>query len=297
MPLFSRLFVQFQRRFPMGSLIAEFVTIHADQFVVRALAQQGSTILSTAMAAGATIEAAEDQAKLRALEALGLTALDGQHPSANLSASPDLTGVGAIAPDFLSDSAIDLATPPPLTAPLSPRPSVDHAWDSPLSAKPSSYPAAPPSTDTSPSSDALPEPEHIVADLYSHISSATSSNDDISDTIPDLPRASSLLHQPSMPQADLQPEKADGPDQPKPKPSGRKSTPPPAPAPPVTIDFSDILAQTDVEMRRLGWDARRGREYLKKTYSKRSRQELDEAELYDFLNYLKQQPSSSVSSG
>jgi len=31
----------------------------------------------------------------------------------------------------------------------------------------------------------------------------------------------------------------------------------------------------------LGWDAKRGREHLKATYSKRSRQELNETELYD----------------
>ncbi|HIK39133.1 MAG TPA: hypothetical protein IGS51_00990, partial [Thermoleptolyngbya sp. M55_K2018_002] len=69
--------------------------------------------------------------------------------------------------------------------------------------------------------------------------------------------------------------------------------PDPAPPDPAigSIDFSDILAQTDVELRRLGWDAKRGREHLKATYSKRSRQELNETELYDFLDFLKSQPN------
>lgn len=58
-----------------------------------------------------------------------------------------------------------------------------------------------------------------------------------------------------------------------------------------TQDLSDIIVQTDVEMRRLGWDAKKGREFLKQQYSKRSRQELSEVELRDFLNYLKTQPT------
>ncbi len=83
-----------------------------------------------------------------------------------------------------------------------------------------------------------------------------------------------------------------------PKPARKKSaSSPPAPEPappdpaPAAIDFSDILAETDVELRRLGWDAKRGREHLKATYSKRSRQELNETELYDFLEFLKAQPN------
>lgn len=58
-----------------------------------------------------------------------------------------------------------------------------------------------------------------------------------------------------------------------------------------TQDLSDVIAETDVEMRRLGWDAKKGREFLKRQYGKRSRQELDEGELRDFLNYLKAQPT------
>lgn len=59
--------------------------------------------------------------------------------------------------------------------------------------------------------------------------------------------------------------------------------PPPAPAP---IDLSDVIAQTTVELRRLGWSEAEGRSYLQRTYGKRSRQQLDDDELLEFLHYL-----------
>ncbi len=51
-------------------------------------------------------------------------------------------------------------------------------------------------------------------------------------------------------------------------------------------DLSRILAKTDVQMQRLGWTTEQGREHLIKTYGKRSRTLLTEAELLDFRQYL-----------
>jgi hypothetical protein len=58
------------------------------------------------------------------------------------------------------------------------------------------------------------------------------------------------------------------------------------------IDLSDIIAQTDIELKRLGWNHAQGRRHLEKTYRKKSRQHLTDAELLDFLDYLKSQSSS-----
>ena len=52
------------------------------------------------------------------------------------------------------------------------------------------------------------------------------------------------------------------------------------------MNFAEVIAQTDVEMQRLGWTKDQGREHLKKTYGKRSRTLLTEFELLDFLQYL-----------
>lgn len=57
------------------------------------------------------------------------------------------------------------------------------------------------------------------------------------------------------------------------------------------IDLSDIIAQTTVELKRLGWNEIQGRGYLQQAYGKRSRQQLTDEELLDFLHYLKAQPS------
>jgi hypothetical protein len=77
----------------------------------------------------------------------------------------------------------------------------------------------------------------------------------------------------------------------------RGSTPPapgttqPAPPAPLPLDLSDIIAQTSIELKRLGWNESRGRTYLQRTYGKRSRQQLTDEELLDFLHYLQDEPS------
>lgn len=69
--------------------------------------------------------------------------------------------------------------------------------------------------------------------------------------------------------------------------STKKTSPPPAADP---IDLSDVIAQTDVELKRLGWTNTQGRQYLEKTYSKRSRQQLTDEELLEFLQTLQDLP-------
>ena len=55
------------------------------------------------------------------------------------------------------------------------------------------------------------------------------------------------------------------------------------------VDLSDVIAQTDVELTRLGWTSAQGRDHLEKTYGKRSRQQLTDEELMSFLLYLEEQ--------
>lgn len=64
--------------------------------------------------------------------------------------------------------------------------------------------------------------------------------------------------------------------------------------PPEPEDLSDIIAQTDVQLRRIGWSAKEGREFLEQRFSKKSRHQLNEAELREFLRHLKQQPARSA---
>jgi hypothetical protein len=57
------------------------------------------------------------------------------------------------------------------------------------------------------------------------------------------------------------------------------------------MDSSDIIARTNVELRRLRWTNEQGRKFLEETYGKRSRSLLSESELLEFLQYLEKQPT------
>lgn len=69
---------------------------------------------------------------------------------------------------------------------------------------------------------------------------------------------------------------------------------PTAMALPPPINLSDVIAQTDVELRRLGWSVADGREYLEGTYGKRSRHDLTDEELLAFLLHLEGLSSSQT---
>lgn len=60
------------------------------------------------------------------------------------------------------------------------------------------------------------------------------------------------------------------------------------------VNFSEVIAQTDVEMQRLGLTTEQGREHLIKTYGKRSRFLLTDEQLHEFLQYLVSQPTPTL---
>lgn len=56
---------------------------------------------------------------------------------------------------------------------------------------------------------------------------------------------------------------------------------------PEALDMSDAISKIDVEMERLSWTKEQGRDYLVRTFDKRSRQQLTNDELLQFLSHLK----------
>ncbi|MCC5624173.1 hypothetical protein LC574_23945, partial [Nostoc sp. CHAB 5715] len=64
---------QFQSLYPKGSLISELLQIFQGKYIVRASVQIEGVTRATGMAAAETVEAAEDQARTRALIVLGIT--------------------------------------------------------------------------------------------------------------------------------------------------------------------------------------------------------------------------------
>ncbi|MDX2215311.1 MAG: hypothetical protein SFY66_18760 [Oculatellaceae cyanobacterium bins.114] len=329
------LFAQFQTRYPMGSLISEFLTIHDGVYAVRAIAQIGPTILATGMAAHPDLEAAEDRAKVRALEALAMPS-----PAASLAEAPtlhqssqastqfepasqpapqrspevttsDLISKDAITQDLIARGLItkgftanvslqnssstpsvpsgDIPTESPLsslTPPLQLATSADVAADVATVAgstiTDSTMPSSTIPSSTMPSSTVV---DSVVADFYSHINADA-------DEVPDIAASWAIAETPSAsdktsenPATHSPPTAAvNGKPRRKTATSTEQST-----SSPASVDLSDVIAQTDVELARLGWNKVQGREHLKQTYGKRSRQELNETELYDFLHYLQAQ--------
>jgi hypothetical protein len=57
------------------------------------------------------------------------------------------------------------------------------------------------------------------------------------------------------------------------------------------VDLSDAISKIDVEMQRLSWTKTQGRDYLVRTFDKKSRQQLTNDELLQFLSHLKSLPT------
>jgi hypothetical protein len=54
-----------------------------------------------------------------------------------------------------------------------------------------------------------------------------------------------------------------------------------------STDPMELIAKTEIELERLGWTKEQGKDFLLQHYGKRSRHFLNERELQDFLNHLR----------
>lgn len=334
----------------MGSLVTELLTIHEGHYVVRALVQVTGTTLATGMAAAPTIEIAEDQARIRALQGLGLQAdavLPHRPPQAQLSAyglqvhwtgqqgeMPDLSALRfggpqpAIAPTPQTQASLPIpmrsettqeGTPqtPPIapqsitSQPVTPQaaPSAPVAHSHPVASPPTlhhPYAGLSPEPMTAPMSAPMVEPQESMEPQGSMTIDASLPQPQQtavpeSTPTPPPPADDPFTHweetngfEPEL-EDDLQPPFYDEPDTEAdgaaPQIIPPATLPAPIAEPNIIVDRSDEIAQIDVEMRRLGWTKAQGRKYLLDTYNKRSRQQLNDQELLEFLEYLASQPS------
>ena len=58
-------------------------------------------------------------------------------------------------------------------------------------------------------------------------------------------------------------------------------------------DYWDIIHQTDAEFKRIGWSIQDAKDYLKFAYGAKSRAQLNDQELLEFLSFLKNQPTAT----
>jgi hypothetical protein len=267
---------QFQKLIPNGSIITELVQIFQGKYIVRASVQIENITRATGMAGAETVEAAEDQARARALMVLGIS----DSPQASVewgikSPSPVQSHPGGNTANLKFHQPHQVSNSPVMDEALSSYPDTA-PQEREISLPPVSqqmFPqTTPPTQSTSPDlnqdipvhneqpefatlADNQPSPEPLAGNFASNIK-------------PFTPRSYSNRTEDVSQQTELGKK-------------NQKSEP---------VDLSDVIAKTDVELQRLGWTAEQGREHLIKTYGKRGRTLLTEEELYSFLKHLESLP-------
>lgn len=266
------LFAQLRSRYPTGALTSELVQVHENQFVVRALVQVSGTVLATGMAAADRVEVAEDRARVRAMEVLGIApASVSTSPSSPAFEVPKLMAETPSEPEF-SESSLETISPP-------------ESSEAATLEDTTVYPEQKLPEVATPSRRGKKKESLEIPPLSSYQS------DDFSSALPSREVSEPVTKPESIEMEydyayDFEPETA--------------STEPAVPAkvtvPDVAqhldpIDLSDAIAQIGTEIERIGWTKKQGSTYLQQTYGKKTRAELTEDELLEFLHYLKALPS------
>lgn len=298
------MFTQFQTRYPKGSLITELSAIDHGKYIVRCLVQVEGTPLVTALAAADTVELAEDRARSRALLVLGIdpttVTKEQETPVASSKEPVSFDSTPKTFSDPLGErGASSRPTSLPLSADTIHSPIAQPNGDATTARSESqAYQPVEPFPEPTPTSNvssfSFPEPkiDKVVSDA--DLTTPTSADDialanGFSSTEVEPPQDVETpiwpVEQTSQAPLEDAPTKSTSKSNSRSKKADTKAAPP-EPSSETTIDFSDIIARTNVELKRLGWTNQQGRDYLLQTYGKRSRQLLTDGELLDFLHHL-----------
>ena len=257
------MFAEFRARYPSGSLTSDIIEVNQGKFIVRAAVSVDGTVLATGLGASEQLEDAEDRARLRALEAVGLFLEPADRGQAHLLSSPNAPNV------YQLPASVPTATP--IMEPIA-QPTLDLGLSQPIAP-----PAAEPDT---------------YADYYDSPIDPLPSHSLSSDSVSSDPLPTMEPEWPPEPEPAPAPKRSRRPSSPAPAPIAPPPAPVPVPAPapapapaPVT-DLSDAIAQTDVLMKRLNWNKQQGVEYLQMAFGKRTRAQLTDEELLQFLQHL-----------
>ena len=286
---------QFQSLYPKGSILSELIQIFQGKYIVRASVQIEGVTRATGMAAAETVEAAEDQARTRALIVLGITNAPPEsvtftsnpispaqlNPSLNTKSGLNEPAAYSSAKDgdfvgsqwsVVSDKEISL--PPSKVRNIKPEVVTSNNEEYGYSN------AVPPASDTYSQDlgqnfpvnanrelEFDPPVENLEMPSDNQMENQSFPAISVNNVTPFTPRSYS-------PQEDIATPSTKGK-------RNKKAEP---------VDLSDVIAKTDVELQRLGWTPEQGREHLIKTYGKRGRTLLTEEELHGFLKYLQSEP-------
>ena len=259
---------RFRQRYPLGSLSSELLTIDHGKYLVRASVQVDGILLATGMGGGDTIEQAEDRARLRAIAVLvldGEVAAVSKPTNSGLAEMPQPSVIELSAPISVTEPVIEEAIAavesPSLPAPISvTEPVIEEA----IAAVESPSLPAPISVTEPVIEEAIAEP--VPAEIPPKSATASKKQEE-----------TPLLAEIPLPI-----------EEPLPLMPAKTETEPLLGEP---IDFSEVIAKSDMELKRLGWTNEQGRNYLLTTYGKRSRQLLSDEELIEFMQYLQSLPN------
>ena len=263
---------EFRDRHPTASICSDVLQMHNEQFVVQVTVEAPELGRATGLSSHADIEVAEDRARARALQALGW---GHGNPASTVEPTAPLPEVAPLLPVTAAPKDIDAMAIS--EASIASRPI------QPIISAPN-LPAVP----AIPAAEApTPKPSPPVAKPRSPVPSSKNGAESIATVKAPVTVTAAIAPQPEpqpMPQTESPPANA---------PDVAAAGLPDAPTEPIDpavlpapINLSDVIAQTDIELRRLGWSVETGRDYLEKTYDKRSRHELSEEELIQFLCHL-----------
>jgi hypothetical protein len=305
---------EFQAHYPTASLVSELLTIYEGKFVVRVVVQIDGVTRATGMATAQTVEEAEDKARSRAI------AIVATDPSLPLKATPK-PAVAAVTepptPKTIAPEPIEKPTPSqPLSATepvlglnyesVAPTPLIElkPAFASNIGSQTKSQRSIS-SNELAPEDDIFGEFGKIP-DSNSHRSEApvepptsdrlplvakpeqtkTSEPIDLSEDLAKISvKLKELKWTPEQESEYL--ERNYGKSS-----LGQLNTE-------QVQEFSHYLelfsqsTQITKELKELGWSNQRGRNYLKQTYNKQFRQELNYQQLQDFVEYLQAELDSS----
>ncbi|WP_392531346.1 hypothetical protein [Nostoc sp. C117] len=293
---------QFQSLYPKGNLISELVQIFQGKYIVRASVQIEGVTRATGMAAAETVEAAEDQARNRALIVLGITNAPQESVTfiSNPISPPQLnsslnTKGGFSEPTYSSTKNEDfvgsqwsvvsdkeISMPPSIGRNIKPEvlKSSNEQYEN-TTILPLASEIRNTSTNDTYSQDLgqqftvtpnqelefAPPVENLEVTSDNQVDNQTFLGSSANNVTPFTPRSYSPQENADIPSVTGKRKK--------------KAEP---------VDLSDVIAKTDVELQRLGWTPEQGREHLIQTYNKRGRTLLTEEELHGFLKYLQSQP-------
>lgn len=255
---------QLRSVYPHACLITELVSMKHYRYVCRAMIQVEGTTIATAMSVAEKLELAEDQAQKRLLTILGI----------DLVAQPNIVPETAsinLTPDFNTTSTL---------------PEIN------IQVNPISQPHQIPSLPQIPAliiEEPIPVKEEVTVNVDDQVPSIIE--------IPPAPSKKSssdrpLNHLETTPPVAPIPEVVESKSEDLPL---VKETIYPVPlsqsAPTTEIkNNAELIAETTIEIKRLGWKNAQGKDYLMRQYGKATRAELTDEELLDFLNYLKSIP-------